>query len=105
MTGGVRRGVAGALVGIGSVSIFNSAEAFTLSPYWLGGSVLIFGVLMLVLGIRMFRRAQIDEAISNSARYQAQRERYELLQERERERDEARRRKSGEDPGAPPDNA
>lgn len=105
MTGGVRRGIAGALVGIGSVSIFNSTEAFTLSPYWLGGSVLIFGVLMLVLGIRMFWRAQIDESSSNSARYQAQRERYELLQERERERDESRRRKRGEYPDSPPDNS
>lgn len=95
MTSGVRRGIGGALVGIGSVSVFNSAEAFALSPYWLGGSILIFGVLMLVLGIRMFRRAQVDDAAPNAAAYEAQRQRYQLLQERERQRYGARKRKRG----------
>jgi hypothetical protein len=104
MTGGVRRGIGGALVGIGSVSIFNSAEAFTLSPYWLDGSILAFRVPMLVLGIRMFRHSHVDEGISNSTRSQAQRERYKLMQERERERDEARRHRCGGDSGAPQDN-
>lgn len=49
MTSGARRGLGGALVGIGSVSILDSAEAFALCPCGLGGSTLIFGVLMLVL--------------------------------------------------------
>lgn len=98
MTSRVRRGIAGALVGIGSVSIFNSAEAFGLSPYWLGGSILIFGVLMLVLGIKMFRRAQVDDAAANATRHEAQRQRYELLRERERQRYEARKRRREEGP-------
>ncbi|MFI7482443.1 hypothetical protein ACH9EU_08490 [Kocuria sp. M1R5S2] len=100
----MRRGIGGALVGIGAVSVFNSAEAFMLSPYWLGGSFLTFGVLMLVLGFRMFRRAQADEASANTARYEAQRQRYELMQERERERYEARQRKRRENPDGPQGN-
>ncbi|MEX5272200.1 hypothetical protein [Kocuria sabuli] len=103
MTDGVRQGIGGALVGAGAVAIFNAAEAFVSAPYWWGGMILVFGVVLLALGWRMYRGGKPDLPQRNLASEEAQRRRWEQMEERDRQRLEAKKRRRGEDPGDQPD--
>lgn len=103
MTDGVRQGIGGALVGAGAVAIFNAAEAFVSAPYWWGGMILVFGVVLLALGWQMYRGGKPDLPQRNLASEEAQRRRWEQMEERNRQRLEAKKRRRGEDPGDQPD--
>lgn len=103
MTDGVRRGIGGALVGASGVAIFNAAEAFVRAPYWLGGIILVFGVVLLSLGWRMLRGGEPGLPQRNLAPEEAQRRRWEQMEERDRKRREAKKRRRDGDPGDSPD--
>ncbi|MUN63819.1 hypothetical protein GMA12_11830 [Kocuria sediminis] len=103
MTDGVRRGIGGALVGAGGVAIFNAAEAFAWAPFWWGGIFLVGGVVLFWLGWRMIRSGAPGLPQRNLAPEDAQRRRWEQMEERDRARREAKRRRRGEDPGDPQD--
>ncbi|GGG69675.1 hypothetical protein GCM10011374_37670 [Kocuria dechangensis] len=92
------RAVGGALFGAGAGSIYGTLRAFTAGPYWLGGAFLIITVTLLVLGWRMFRRSQAEEALESAARYDADVARHDA----ERIRQEAHRaqQKDLDAPGA-----
>lgn len=101
MTDGVRRGIGGALVGAGGVAIFNAAEAFAWAPYWLGGIFLVAGVVLFWPGWRMVRGGAPGLPQRNLAPEAAQRRRWEQMEERDRARREAKRRRRGGAPGDP----
>ena len=77
----------------------NAAEAFVRAPYWLGGIILVFGVVLLVLGWRMVRGGEPGLPRRNLAPEEAQRRRWEQMEDRSRKRREAKKRRRGEDPG------
>ena len=60
------------MLSTGAVAVFKSFELHAVGPFWLGGAVTIFGVLLGVLGWKLIARSRGDAAVEASRHHDEQ---------------------------------
>ncbi|MEX5307606.1 hypothetical protein RF644_17815 [Kocuria sp. CPCC 205258] len=70
---GTTKQTIGTMVGtMGVLTVYNSFELHSVGPFWLGGSVLIAGVLLAVLGWNLISRGRGDVALADQQHNEAE---------------------------------
>lgn len=63
MKGATKQTLGAMVLFSGIVTLFNSIAFHAAGPFWLGGSITIAGVLLVMLGWKMITRGSSDEAL------------------------------------------